>query len=96
MGRGIKWYDWGGLSYADRVVYWNDVQAVVASAALKNEIKHYLSDLIEEIATKSRSQEYTEKLRYSFNGVQCLMERLEGIPDPKKESSEPDQNPNEI
>lgn len=94
LGRGIRWYAYEDLELAGQVTYFSNAQIVLSNETLRNEVNRYMSDLVEEIATKATDYAAVERLRYSVNGVQCLLERLDGIIDPRKPdlSKPPDQD----
>jgi hypothetical protein len=92
LKRGINWYDWAKLEKeSEKINYYRDIQEVLNNEAFANEINHYLSDLVEEIAASDADTTRDKMLRYSINGVKCLMERLADIPDPTPpKEEEPD------
>ena len=91
LERKISWYDWEELDIAKKQKYYREIQMVLESEALKNEINHYISDVVEEIAYTDADSNKDKILRYSINGVKALMERLTSLRDPKeKEPSEKD------
>jgi len=85
MNKGLDWYDYDKLDFEDRLKYYNDAQRVLTNSVFENEVKHFLGDLIQEIAVSDADYNKDKVLRYSINGVKTLIERLESIPDPRTE-----------
>jgi len=91
MNKGLDWYDYDKLDFEDRLKYYNDAQRVLTNSVFENEVKHFLGDLIQEIAVSDADYNKDKVLRYSINGVKTLIERLESIPDPRSEDPTKDE-----
>jgi len=91
LGRDLAWYDYKQLKAADRVIYWQNAQAIIKNDTFKNEIKHTCSDLINEIAKESKSFKHVIELRMTINGLMLLKDRFEDISsnDDKPKNTEP-------
>lgn len=88
LGRGIEWYDFNLLEKEqDKLNYYLDIQNVLCNGAIKNEIQHFVADMVQEIAISKENDNRDKRLRYSINGIQALWERLKDIQDPRE--SEP-------
>jgi hypothetical protein len=85
IGRGIDWYDYEKLDSQEQLSYYLDIQRVLTNTAFENEVKHFLGDLIQEIAVSAAEVNKDKMLRFSINGVKTLLERLEAISDPREE-----------
>lgn len=83
LGRGVDWYDWEKLDYQAKLNYYSDIQRVLTNEAFGNEVKHYLGDLIQEIAMSDNQPNRDKIMRYSINGLKAFIERLEEMQDPK-------------
>jgi hypothetical protein len=91
LGRGIKWYDWNELAKeSDKVDYYDEIQYALNNDALWNEVNHFLNDLISEVAKSDNEPHRDKLLRYSINGLDCLRERLEEIPNPQANKPDDD------
>lgn len=80
--KGIKWYDYKQLDERSQRAYYNNAQSALRNETLTNEVSTYVNELIQEIVKISGDGQHKDMLRYSINGVLCLMERLEDIPNP--------------
>jgi hypothetical protein len=92
IDRGIKWFDYESMNLSEKYQYYLEIKDVLNNKALKNEIDHYLSDLINEIAMSAKSYDEVMALRMSINGIKVLFERLEDIYDPTVKRSKDDLN----
>lgn len=88
IGRGIEWYDPLKLPYDAQVAYWNNARALLINDVLVNEKNHLEADLMKEGVIGAQDYEKLYGIRMSINGIQALIERLEGIPDPRRQESE--------
>ena len=84
LGRGINWYDYKELGFADHVAYWNDVQSILKNNALMNEYNHFVAELIKEMAKDMN----IEQIKYARFGVVALESFLQHL----KEINNPDTN----
>ena len=91
MDKGIAWDDYENLPEQHRRLYFVEAQRILDSEVFKNEYKRYISDIINFIASKTKSFEEVSFLRASINGLESFKERLESIVEPNKEE-EIDQN----
>lgn len=82
LDRGIDWYDYDGLDKGQKISYYRKIQSILINDAFENEVKHFLGDLIQEIAMSDVDKNKDKILRYSVNGVKTLLERLESLEDP--------------
>lgn len=80
-----KWYDYQELSHAERVKYFEYAQHILDNPVYKNEMAHFIADIMDEISFRSRDYPHVENLRYSVNGVKAFQERLAAILDPRKD-----------
>jgi len=87
MRRGIAWFDYTKMEQNDWRLYYNDAQAALKNKTLQNEIKHFVADIVEHIARRSKSFKEIENLRMHISAYELLKERLEGIENPDKEIS---------
>lgn len=90
LERGVDWFDHDKLPPNEKINYYRDIQRVLTNTAFENEVKHYLGDLIQEIAMSANENNRDKMLRYSINGVKALIERMEEIQDPATENPNTD------
>lgn len=86
LERDLQWYDYKQLKSSDRVVYWQGAQSILKNNTFKNEIKHACSDLINDIAKKSKDFKHVMELRMTINGLMLLIDRFKEI---SKEDDKP-------
>ena len=79
MGQGVKWYDYKELSVVEQKKYYTQAQLILDNPVFKNEINHFIKDLVEHIAYKSKDFGEVRDLRMTINGVKALSDRLESI-----------------
>ncbi len=84
LERGIGWYDYKSLEMSEQRTYHGDVQVILSTKAFKNEINHYMSDIVQEIAKTSRSFEDIMQMRMLITSMLAFRERLESIENPDK------------
>jgi hypothetical protein len=85
LRRKINWFDYEKLDSVEQGVYYQKIYNVLNNDAFQNEVNRLLADWIEEVAISDNEPNRDKMLRYSINGLKCLMERLESIRDPKKD-----------
>lgn len=92
MKRGISFYDYDNVdNLADKIIYYNNIQKVLNNESFMNEYSHFLADMIQEVATSQEVVHRDKQLRYSINGVQTFIERLQDLTNPvEKESTKDD------
>ena len=86
MDKGLEWYDYQELKPEDKKAYCVEAQTVLKNRILNNEINYLVSDLIKEIAMRSKSFEHVRDLRMTISGAKLILERLADIV-PDKEST---------
>lgn len=79
LGRDIEWFDYNSFSKADKEAYSNDAKLILNSRVWNNETKRCITDIIQEIAKESDTQQMTENLRYQMIGIESLRDRFEII-----------------
>lgn len=79
IDRGINWYDWKELDTGKQKAYEQGALTILRSEVFNNEIKHTVSDIVQEIAKNAKSWEEIMALRMTINGLELLKERLETI-----------------
>lgn len=84
IGRDIAYYDSSKLTYAEQKNYYAEAQRILRSPVFVNEVKHFVADLVTEIAKKAPNWQTVEFLRATINGQEALVERLGEIPNPEK------------
>jgi len=84
MRRGIVWYDYTELQKDKQAIYYKDAQEFLKNETIMNERKHFINDLVQEIAMSSENFEDVRDLRMTINGIETFFERLDDILDPSE------------
>ena len=79
LQRGIAWYNYEELDMAGRNEYYSNIQAVIRNEAYQNEVNHYIADIVQEIAKKSKDFGEVRDLRMIINAMEALKERMESV-----------------
>lgn len=87
LQRGINWYDYESLPYAERVIYHANAQAISRNETFQNEIKYLLADWINHLATQSKDFAEVRDIRAMMNGIEMMRKRFMEIKNPEKQTS---------
>ena len=79
LQRGIAWYNYEELDMAGRNEYHSNIQSVIRNEAYQNEVNHYIADIVQEIAKKSKDFGEVRDLRMIINAMEALKERMESV-----------------
>ena len=83
LGRGIDWYDYKDLGFAEQISYWNDTQSLIKNNVLMNEYGHFLATMIKEMA-KDMNVEQLKYARFGIVTMEAFLEHLKQINNPDK------------
>jgi len=93
LNKGISWYDYKELSTVEQKKYYNQAQLILDNPVFQNEMNHFIKDLVEHIAYKSKDFQEVRDLRMTINGVKAFADRLGNIENiEEKEKSTEDLN----
>lgn len=81
LKREISWYDIQKLDDTTLENYKRDAQHILKMDVFQNEIRHYIADIVQDIARSSRTFEEVQNLRMTIIGIEAFIERLQSIPD---------------
>lgn len=81
LKRDISWYDISKLGDTALENYKRDAQHILGTEVFQNEVRHYVADIVQDIARASRSYEDVRDLRMTIIGLEAFIERLQSIPD---------------
>lgn len=84
LNRGIEWYDCSKLTFEEQVSYKANAVAALKNETLLNELRRYESDLVTYTATQAKDFAEVANVRFGINVLTMLMDRLDGIPDPRE------------
>ena len=85
MGRGIEFYDYSKLDKNAWRSYYNDAQQISQNDVFKNEINHYIADLVKFISYEAATFDQVLHTRTAIVTLETLMIRLQSIENPNKE-----------
>ena len=81
LDRGLDWYDYKELPYAEQISYWNEAQSIVKNNVFLNEYNHFLAEVIKQIA-KDMPVEQIKYARFGVVAMEAFKKHLEEINNP--------------
>lgn len=84
MQRGIEWYDVGSQDFQTQFAYFNDAQAMLKNPAFINECNHLRADWARFAVAEAKDFDAVHAVRMSVSALELLTERLQSIPDPRR------------
>lgn len=81
IGRGIDWYNYKEMGFAEQVSYWKDIQSILSNNAFMNEYNHYMAEYIKEMA-KDMNVDQIKYARFGILSMESFIEHLKCINNP--------------
>lgn len=79
LNRGVRYFNVETLKTEEKKAYISDLIKIARNKSFQNEINHIIADFVHEIAHSAPDMETVTALRYSINGLELLMERLNDV-----------------
>lgn len=86
LDKDISFYDYKKMDKQSWASYFNDCQQIVKNESFLNELKHFQKDLMEKAFLEAVDFQQLMHFRTAFITLETLLERLNSIEDPKKET----------
>lgn len=91
IGRGIEFFDYTKLDKGAWRGYYNDAKQIAANETFKNELRHYITDLLKFIGYEAQNWEQVVHTRTAIVTLETFKERLESIENPDTQQTHNDE-----